>query len=71
MFTTVELSGKAHEDSDYTAMITIMHWCLHAKTHPGGEVVNAVIICCFPSGHYCSLNWTAMVEMARALIETT
>jgi len=34
---------KTHEDSDYTAMITIVPWSLHAKTHPGGEVVSDAI----------------------------
>ena len=27
----VQLSGKAHEYSNYTAMIAIMHWHLRAK----------------------------------------
>lgn len=27
----------------YTAIITIMHWCLRARIHPGGEVVSPVI----------------------------
>jgi len=40
----VQLSEKVHEDSDYTAMIAVVHWCLRAETHPGGEVVCAVII---------------------------
>jgi len=39
----VQLSGKAHKDSDYTAMSAIVYWRLHAKTHPGGKVVSAVI----------------------------
>jgi len=35
----VLLLGKTHKDSDYTAMIATLHWCLCAETHPGGEVL--------------------------------
>jgi len=38
----VQPSRKSHEDSDYTGMITIVQWCLHAETHHGGEVISAV-----------------------------
>jgi len=37
------LSGKANEDSDYTAIIAGVHWHLCAKTHAGGEVVSTVL----------------------------
>ena len=40
----LKLSGNAHEGSDYTAMNAVMHWCMGAETHPGGEVVIAVMI---------------------------
>ena len=46
----VQLSGKAHEDSDYTALNAFVDWCLHAETHPGGEVVSTLIIIYLPSG---------------------
>jgi len=39
----VQPLGKAHKDADCTAMITIMHWRLLAKTHLGGEVASAVL----------------------------
>ena len=37
------LSGKANEDSDYTAIIAGVHWHLCAKTDAGGEVVSTVL----------------------------
>ena len=40
---SVQLSGKAHEDSDYTAMNSIVYWRLSAKTHPSGEIVSTVL----------------------------
>ena len=40
----MQLSGRAHKDSDYTAMITRVYRCLHAEMQPGGEVVSAVIV---------------------------
>jgi len=33
---------KSHEVSDYTAIITVVQWRLHAETHPGGEVMSIV-----------------------------
>ena len=49
----IQLSGKNHEDSDYTAMNAVMH--LDAKTHPSGEVVSVVIIfCLLPATTACS-----------------
>ena len=38
---------KGPRDSDYTAMIAIVHLHFCAKTHPGGEVVSVVIIVFF------------------------
>ena len=32
----VQFYGKAHEDSDHTAVIAVVHWRLHAKTHRAG-----------------------------------
>ena len=32
----VPFFGKAHEDSDHTAVITVVHWRLYAKTHHAG-----------------------------------
>jgi len=62
----VQLSRKSHEDSDYTAMITVVQWHLHAETHPGGKVVSAVTRSCFPSS---SLNSNSHGRhMACALI---
>lgn len=37
---SVQLSGKAHEHSDYTTMNTVVQWCLGAETHLGGKVCN-------------------------------
>ena len=39
----VHLSGKAHKDSDYTAMIDVVHWCLGAETHQSYECFNNVL----------------------------
>ena len=62
----VQLSRKSHEDSDYTAMITVMQWRLHVETHHGGEVMSAVTRSCFPSS---SLNSNSHgCHMACALI---
>ena len=32
----VPFLGKAHEDSDHTAVIAVVHWRLHAETHRAG-----------------------------------
>ena len=32
----VQPSGKAHEDSDHTAVIAVVQWRLHAETHRAG-----------------------------------
>ena len=32
----VPFLGKAHEDSDRTAVIAVVHWRLHAETHRAG-----------------------------------
>ena len=32
----VPFIGKAHEDSDHTAVIAVIHWRLHAETHRAG-----------------------------------
>ena len=32
----VPFVGKAHEDSDHTAVIAVVHWRLHAETHRAG-----------------------------------
>ena len=54
-------------NSDFTVMITIIHWCLRAKTHPCGKVVSAVIIFVFFSGcHYSNsmvITWCALISM--------
>jgi len=61
---------KTHEDSNYTAMIAIMHWHLGAETHPGGEVVSTGKNFCLPSGRHCSLArstqtlWSSRVQLA-------
>ena len=61
----VQLSRKSHEDSDYTAMITVMQWRLHVETLHGGEVMSAVTRSCFPSS---SLNSSHGRHMACALV---
>ena len=43
----VQLSGKAHEDSDYATMNAVVHWSLGAETDTSGEVVKAVTIFVF------------------------
>ena len=57
----VQLLGKTHKDSDYTAMVAVVHWCLGAETHPGSEVVISVIIFCRLSGRHCLLNSNSRV----------
>ena len=42
----VPFLGKAHEDSDHTAVIAVVYWRLHAKPHRAGEVVSAVAVSC-------------------------
>ena len=32
----VPFLGKAHEDSDHTAVIAVVHWCLYTETHRAG-----------------------------------
>ena len=32
----VPFLGKAHEDSDHTAVIAVAHWRLHTETHRAG-----------------------------------
>ena len=32
----VPFLGKAHEDSDHTAVIAVVNWRLHGKTHRAG-----------------------------------
>ena len=39
---------RSHKDSDHTAVITVVHWRLHAKTDRAGKVVSAVITSCLP-----------------------
>ena len=49
----IQLPGRAHKDSDYIAMITIVHWC------------NKI----FPSSFHCSLNSNSHgLHLACALI---
>jgi len=48
---------KAHEDSKYTAMITVVDWHLHSEAHSGGKVVSAVTISCLPSGRHAQIAW--------------
>ena len=36
LLVAVPFYGKAHEDSDHTAVIAVVHWRLHAKTHRAG-----------------------------------
>lgn len=52
------LLRKAHEDSDYIAMVTIVHRHVGAKTRASGKVVSTVLIFCLPSGQHCLLNQT-------------
>ena len=56
----VQLLWKVHKDSDNTAMIAVVHWRLHAKTHRAGEVVSAVIIC-LSFGHHCRFDELSMM----------
>ena len=56
-----QLSGKAHEDCDYTDMVGIVHRRLRAETDLGGKVVSTVIIFCLLSGCHCSLDSNSMV----------
>ena len=51
-------------------IITIVHWCLHAKIHSGGKVMSTVNFC-FPSGYHCLLNSKSMVVTWRALLGTS
>ena len=39
----VQPLGKAHEGSDHTVMIAVIHCRLHAKTQRAGKVVSAII----------------------------
>ena len=64
----IQLSGKAYESSEYTAMITIMYGCLCAKTHCGGGVVSAVVISCLSSGHHMKC---ALIGMSHWLVANT
>ena len=49
----VQPLGKAHQGSDHTVMIAVVHWRFHAETHHAGKVVSAVIVSCLPFGlHY-------------------
>ena len=54
-----QLSGKAHKDSDYTAMITIVHQRLCAETHPVSKVVSAVTRSAFLKAAIARSTWTA------------
>jgi len=67
----IQLSGKAHEGSEYIAMIAVVYRHLCAATHPGGKVVSTVIIFCLPSGnqaiaqtvrlsHDMCINWNEL-----------
>ena len=42
----VQLSQKAHKDSDHTVVIPVIHGCLCANTHRAGESVSTVIMFC-------------------------
>ena len=48
----VPFLGKAHEDSDYTAVIAVVQRRLYTETH---RVVSAVIMSCLPFGRHCML----------------
>ena len=60
--------GKAHEDSDHTALIAVVHWRLHAKTHRAGEVASAVIMSCLPFGRHCSQSTERGCHVACARV---
>ena len=47
---------RPHKDSDHTAVIAIVDWRLHAKTHRAGEVVSTVISSCLTFGRHCWLD---------------
>ena len=49
----VQPLGNAHEDSDHTAMIAVIHGHFHAETHHTGKVVSAVILSGLPFGDHC------------------
>ena len=61
----IQLSRKAHEDSDYNTMITIIHWHLYAKTYPVCEVVGTVKkkACLLLTAIACSIQaaWSSCV----------
>ena len=51
----VQLSGKPHEVSDHTAIITIIQWRLHTETHPGGGGWD-VVKCIYANNWYSPLK---------------
>ena len=53
----IQLSGKAHEVSGYTAMDCNHALMLMCGNYNDGEVVSAVIIVCLPSGCHRLLDW--------------
>ena len=50
------LPGKAHKDSVHIVVIAVVRLCLHAETHPCGNVVSTVITLCLRLGRHGSLE---------------
>ena len=66
----VPFLGKAHEDSDHTPVIAVVHQRLHAETHRAGEVASAVIMSSLPFGRHCSRSTERGCHVVCALIGT-
>ena len=66
----VPFLGKAHEDSDHTAVIAVVHRRLHAKTHRAGEVVSAVTVTCLLLGPplLTQLNRSTLTSTERSTV---
>ena len=58
----VPFLGKAHEDSDHTPVIAVVHWRLHAKTHRAGEVASQ---CC---NNVLSSFWSPLLAIDWAWV---
>ena len=67
----VQLLRRAHEDSDHTVVIAVVHWRLHVETHRAGTVVSTVTMFCLPFGCHCRFDRLSMVIMWCALNGTS
>jgi len=56
---TIQLSSALNSQERPMKILStsyVVHWCLHAKNHPCGKVVSAVVMFCLPFGHHTSLE---------------